>query len=102
MECDPHDPCAKPKKVIDWQPGCATQRTRHKLIKHETIEEVKSFKWVVDNVCDRCAAQTPAAAPITADATPLPPDAPQPVSRPLTEDDLKQPKWRSYLSFGKK
>ena len=44
-----------------WQPTCGRVITRHKLVKIETMKEVKSFKCVVVNVCPHCCAQTEAA-----------------------------------------
>jgi hypothetical protein len=49
------DECGNKKHV--YTPTCAEVRTRTKLVKHETMEEVPTHKWVVETVCDRCAGQ---------------------------------------------
>lgn len=47
------DECGKKKHI--YTPTCAEVRTRKVLVKHETMEEVPSHKWVVENVCAACA-----------------------------------------------
>jgi hypothetical protein len=42
------------KKIV-YSPTCATVRTRKKLIKKETVTEVPTTKWVVENLCSCCA-----------------------------------------------
>ncbi|HEX3726515.1 MAG TPA: hypothetical protein VHV08_09750 [Pirellulales bacterium] len=54
--CVVHDECGHRKHV--YTPTCAHMRTRKKLVKHETMEEVQSYKWVVENLCCKCAAKT--------------------------------------------
>lgn len=50
-----HDECGK-KKIV-YTPTCAEVRTRKKLVKKETSTTVPSTKWVVENLCPRCAGQ---------------------------------------------
>ncbi|MBI3840087.1 MAG: hypothetical protein HY288_19360 [Planctomycetia bacterium] len=49
------DECGNKKHV--YTQTCAHMRTRKKLVKHETVEEVPSHKWIVETVCDACAAK---------------------------------------------
>ncbi|MEX0713051.1 MAG: hypothetical protein WD278_11920 [Pirellulales bacterium] len=39
---------------VQWEPTCATVRTRKKLVKREVTKEVPSFKWVVEKTCNQC------------------------------------------------
>jgi hypothetical protein len=39
-----------------WKPSCGCVRTRHKLVKIETMKEVKTYKCVVVNLCPHCCA----------------------------------------------
>ena len=41
-------------KKYTYTPTCAQVRTRKKVVKHETMEEKPSYRWVVENVCDAC------------------------------------------------
>ncbi len=50
------DECGKKKHV--YTPTCAQARTRKKLVKHETFEDVQSHKWVVETMCDACASKS--------------------------------------------
>jgi hypothetical protein len=43
-------------KVPIWQPTCAKVAHRTKLVKHEEMKEVRSWKWVVEDLCPKCAA----------------------------------------------
>ncbi len=52
--CVVYDECGKKTDV--FTPGCATIRTRKKLVKHDTPIEVKKYKWVVENLCPHCAS----------------------------------------------
>ena len=45
-KCKPH-----------WIPQCAKVHTRNKLKKTVVDEEVKSYKWVVETFCEKCACQ---------------------------------------------
>ena len=63
-ECDEcgHEHC-KP----NWVPQCAKVHTRTKLIKKVTEKEEKAYKWVVEYVCDQCAAKCEACTQDAAD-----------------------------------
>ena len=50
-----HDDCGK-KKII-YTPTCAEVRTRKKLVKKETSTTVPTTKWVVENLCPKCATE---------------------------------------------
>jgi hypothetical protein len=50
------DECGQKHQV--YTPTCAKVRTRTKLVKHETFEQKVVYKWVVENVCCSCAAET--------------------------------------------
>jgi hypothetical protein len=53
---DQKAPCASPKKFVwtEWIPGCATIHTRKKLMKRTVIQTIPSYKWVVEDLCDKC------------------------------------------------
>jgi hypothetical protein len=53
--CVTCDECGNKKHV--YTPTCGHVRTRKKLVKHETMEEVPSYKWVVETVCNGCASK---------------------------------------------
>ncbi len=60
-KCETDDDCEcghhkHPEPI--WQPSCGRVITRHKLVKIETVKEVKTFKCVVVNLCPHCHAQT--------------------------------------------
>jgi hypothetical protein len=62
------DECGK-KKIV-YTPTCAEVRTRKKLAKKETSRNEPTTKWVVENLCPKCADQkTSAPAPAPKDAT---------------------------------
>lgn len=51
--------CVKPKRLVwtEWLPGCCAEvRTRKKLMKRVVTKKVPSFKWVVEDLCDKCQA----------------------------------------------
>lgn len=48
-----------------WLPTSAESYTRRKLMKRVTTKEVPSFKWVYEDVCEKCASATPIATPDT-------------------------------------
>ena len=59
---DPKSPCSQPKKLFwtDWLPGnCGKVYTRTKLMKRTITKTVKSYKWVVEEVCAQCEADCP-------------------------------------------
>ena len=57
--CVTCDECGHKKHV--YTPTCAHVRTRKKLVKHETTTQEPTCKWVVETVCDACAARCAAA-----------------------------------------
>jgi hypothetical protein len=59
--------CAKPKNFVwfDWMPGGATIRTKTKLMKKIETVTVPSYKWVVEDMCPKCAANAAATKPDT-------------------------------------
>jgi hypothetical protein len=57
-ECtvNPCTGCEEHNKVIDWIPNpCGCIRTKAKLVKIETPQQVPTYKWVVVRVCGNCA-----------------------------------------------
>jgi hypothetical protein len=50
-ECDCN---GHPHRKPNFVPTCATVRTKNKLIKHVEEKEVKTYKWVVEYLCDDC------------------------------------------------
>lgn len=55
-----------------WVPTCAEVRTRKKPVRHETMVEVKSYKWVVEYVCGDCSCRQDQAsnlAPVVSDSS---------------------------------
>lgn len=73
--CDPDAPHVEPKRFVwtDWIPGCATMHTRKKLMKKTESVTVKSFKWVVEDLCSRCEANCGSAVVEPTDDVPPPP-----------------------------
>ena len=61
-----HDECGR-KKIV-YTPTCAEVRTRKKLVKTENTKTVPTTKWVVENLCPKCAAHK-ADGPLSSDAT---------------------------------
>ena len=49
------DECGNKQHI--YTPTCATMHTRKKLVKHETVKEVKTYKWVVESLCPACCAK---------------------------------------------
>jgi hypothetical protein len=74
--CDPEAPYVKPKRFVwtDWIPGCATLHTRKKLMKKTDSVTVKSFKWVVEDLCPQCESCCPCASLGPEDEAPAPPE----------------------------
>jgi hypothetical protein len=72
---NPDAPYGKPKRFVwtDWIPGCATLHTRKKLMKKTEQVTVKSFKWVVEDLCPQCKSCCPLASIQPADRIPAPP-----------------------------
>ena len=77
QECEQHcetacEDCDKDSKVESqpkaflwtrWLPTSAESYTRRKLMKRVTTKEVPSFKWVYEDICEKCATATPDANP---------------------------------------
>ena len=59
--------CSKPKNFVwfDWNPGGARIYTKTKLMKKVETVTVPSYKWVVEDMCPKCAANAAAANPGT-------------------------------------
>lgn len=58
VECDVNACTGCPEKHLkhDWIPNpCGKIRTKKSLVKIETPQEVKTYKWVVQHVCPHCA-----------------------------------------------
>lgn len=75
--CDCKTPVAAPEKFLwtEWIPGCASIFTKKKLMRKAETVTVKSYKWVVEDVCQQCDLKT-AGADFTLDAEiPSPPTA---------------------------
>ncbi len=72
----------KPKKFVwrEWCPSCAKMFTKKKLMKKVITKKIPTYKWVVEDVCDKCDAQCPGAA--------LPPDGEIPAP-PLANVELR-------------
>lgn len=51
--CVTFDECGKKQKV--YSPTCGKVRTRVKLVKTMKTEEVKTYRWVVEDLCANCA-----------------------------------------------
>lgn len=63
-ENKPDSPCTVPQKWVwnEWIPGgSATIFTKKKLMKKTVTKTVPSFKWVVEDLCPACEAQSPSA-----------------------------------------
>jgi hypothetical protein len=78
-KCDeprgPKAPCVLPKRFVwtEWIPGCATMHTKKKLMKKTESVTVKSFKWVVVDLCPQCQACCDVAQVEPGDKVPAPP-----------------------------
>lgn len=49
--------CSTPKKFTwwDWIPGCGAHvHTKKKLMKRTVTKTIPSYKWVVEDLCDKC------------------------------------------------
>lgn len=51
--------CSQPKKFVwtAWTAGCAKVFTKKKLMKRTTTKTIPSYKWVVEDVCEKCQSQ---------------------------------------------
>jgi hypothetical protein len=73
--CDCKSPISAPKKLLwtEWIPGSASVFTKKKLMRKTETVTVKSYKWVVEDVCPQCD-ETVVGADFTLDAeVPAPP-----------------------------
>lgn len=74
--CNDNDtkaPCVQPKRFAwtEWIPGDAKVYTKKKLMKRTITKTVPSYKWVVEDLCPQCAANSEA--PAVPPGTPIPP-----------------------------
>ncbi len=51
------DCVGKQHALHHWSPTCASPRTIKKLKKVKEVKEVCTWKWGVEEVCDRCAGK---------------------------------------------
>jgi len=60
---DSDAPSSSPKKFTwrDWVPGCARVYTKNKLMKKTIVKKVPAYKWVVEDLCSQCEAQSKSA-----------------------------------------
>ncbi len=64
--CDPKAPCSEPKRFVwtEWVPGCGAKvYKKKKLMKRTVTKTVPGFKWVVEDLCPQCEANSPTIAP---------------------------------------
>lgn len=71
---DPKVPFARARKLIwhDWTPNGATMYTKKKLMRKVVTKKVPGYKYVVEDLCDACAAKQEA----EAETAPMPAAAP--------------------------
>jgi hypothetical protein len=81
--------CTHKKKI--YEPTCACVHTKKVLVKHVEMEEKKSYKWVVEYLCDNCACKCQQAQPQPGggdlSVPPAPGDAPVPPAPPAPQDN---------------
>jgi hypothetical protein len=72
---DPKAPCVQPKRFVwtEWIPGCATMHTKKKLMKKTEQVTIKTFKWVVEDLCQQCESKCDVAQAGPGDDVPAPP-----------------------------
>ncbi len=60
---DSESPVTKPKKFVwtEWIPGRAKIHTKKELLKRTVTKTIPSYKWVVEDLCEKCAAVPPTA-----------------------------------------
>jgi hypothetical protein len=75
--CDPNGVHYQPQKFVwtEWIPGCATIRTRKKLMKKTITKTIPSYKWVVEDLCPHCQLKAQSATVPAGTAIPQPPAA---------------------------
>jgi hypothetical protein len=66
--CGDGDDCeiaAHPKKFVwyDWIPGCASTKTRKRLMRKTETRKVPTYRWVVEDACPCCETVAPSGAP---------------------------------------
>lgn len=97
--CVTRDECGKKKHV--YTPTCAYVRTKKKLVKHETNQEVPTYKWVVEYLCDNCAhrcAMNEAAASTAGLSAPIPSVQPAAPPMPTAGAQVDAPSKSSAIS----
>jgi len=54
--CDDATICTTPKNFVwyEWIPGCATMQSKTKLMKKTITKKIPSFKYVVEDLCEKC------------------------------------------------
>jgi len=78
------DDCGKKQYV--YTPTCAEVRTRKKLVKHETMVEKKTYKWVVETICDACACRQAASQQPGDEAQDLAAQSPEEITQASYQD----------------
>lgn len=74
---DSKAPQGEPKNFVwsEWLPACSAKiYTKKKLMKKVVTKKVPSFKWVVEDLCEKCETDAPVAV-VPAGATIPPPPA---------------------------
>jgi hypothetical protein len=69
VDCEKDSKVESQPKAFDWTrwlPTSAESYTRRKLMKRVTTKEVPSFKWVYEDICEKCANATPVVNPESA------------------------------------
>jgi hypothetical protein len=74
----------------EWVPGCATIRTRKKLMKQTITKTIPSYKWVVEDLCPHCHANAQSAAVPAGTEIPKPPTGMDAVMKILPVGFLKK------------
>jgi hypothetical protein len=56
-ECGGSAVRSKPQPFVwnDWIPGSAKVHTKKKLMKKNVTKKVPSYKWIVEDLCEKCA-----------------------------------------------
>jgi hypothetical protein len=55
QRCVTYDECGC--RQVVYTPTCGTVRTRNKLVKRTETKKVPSYRWVVEDLCERCATE---------------------------------------------
>ena len=75
-ECaKPNEPHAEPKRFVwwDWSPTCAKLFTKKKLMQKKETKTVRTYKWVVEDLCAGCQASCQSADIVAGAEIPPPP-----------------------------